>query len=249
VQSLLESKYKKKFSGNFYGGFWGVFETFEEAIQAAPKSKPLGYDDFELANEYKNKLPQTIQSYDYPIIFWLREIFNDNSTVFDFGGNVGIHFFLYEKYIKYPPYLQWTVCDVPAITKTGEELALQMKKELKFTNNFEAANDNDILIASGSLQYVVNFAGELSKLPNKPKHLLINRLPLYSGNQFVTLQNGGRVFYPQFVFNKEEFIDCLVEIGYELVDIWKDRTDRCWIPFPEEKSIPFYTGLYLKLTI
>lgn len=102
VRSLRESKYKRKFDGEGYGYFWGVFETFEEAIKAAPKSKPIGYDDFDLAKDYKEKLPKNIQSYDYPVLFWLREILNENHKVFDFGGNVGIHFFFTRNILNIP---------------------------------------------------------------------------------------------------------------------------------------------------
>jgi hypothetical protein len=31
----------------------------------------------------------------------------------------------------------------------------------------------------------------------RPTHVLLNRLPLYDGPQFVTLQNGGLVYCPQ----------------------------------------------------
>jgi putative methyltransferase (TIGR04325 family) len=81
----------------------------------------------------------------------------------------------------------------------------------------------------------------------KPKHLLVNRLPLYEGEKFVTLQNGGKVFYPSYVFNQSNFIDSFKEIGYELIDIWEDWNDSCIIPFHPEKSLLFYRGLYFKL--
>jgi putative methyltransferase (TIGR04325 family) len=249
-----ELEYERQFAGDEgYGCFRGVYETFEEAILSAPKTKTIGYDNSELAQEYKQEveLETTVQAYDYPVMLWLNSIFSINSldiSIFDFGGNVGIQFYAYEKYIKYPDNLKWIICDFPEILKAGKELSeKRQRSELVFTDKFEEASGKDIFLASGSVQYVENLSSSLSALSKKPKHLLINRLPLYEGAQFVTLQNGGKVFYPSYVFNKTAFIDSLNKLGYERVDIWEDRIDSCIIPFQPEKSCPFYYGLYFKI--
>ncbi|HEY9637600.1 MAG TPA: methyltransferase, TIGR04325 family [Coleofasciculaceae cyanobacterium] len=252
-QHYQELKYERLFAGDCYGCFRGVYETFEEAIRSAPKTKSIGYDNSELAQDYQQdvELETTVQSYDYPVLLWLNSIFTINPinlSIFDFGGNVGIHFYSYEKYIKYPANLRWIVCDVPAIVQAGKELAERRhRSELIFTGKFEEASGKDVFLASGSIQYVENLSLSISSLPEKPKHLLINRLPLYDGFQFVTLQNGGNVFYPSYIFNKTNFLDSLNKIGYEMVDIWEDRVDGCFIPFHPDKSCPFYYGLYFKL--
>lgn len=249
-----ELNYERQFAGDEgYGCFRGVYETFEEAILSAPKTKSIGYDNSELAQEYQQsiELETTVQSYDYPVMLWLNSIFSINSiniSIFDFGGNVGIHFYAYEKYINYPEHLKWIICDLPEILKAGKEIAERRKRlKLLFTDKFEEASGKDIFLASGSIQYVENLSSSLCALPEKPKHLLINRLPLFEGSQFVTLQNGGKVFYPSYVFNKNSFIDSLNKLGYEMVDIWEDRVDSCIIPFHPEKSCPFYYGLYFKI--
>ncbi|MBW4627281.1 MAG: methyltransferase, TIGR04325 family [Brasilonema octagenarum HA4186-MV1] len=253
-----EKQYKHRFARDCYGCFSGVFQTFEEAIESAPQTKSIGYDSAELAQEYQQMLEDNnwensggvIASYDYPIIFWLSSIFHHNQgkTIFDFGGNVGIHFYSYAKYIEYPKNLTWMVCDVPAIVNHGITLAKKRSVEnLEFTVDLKDVKGKEIFISSGAIQYVENLASSLS-LYHKPKHLLLNRLPLYNGNQYVTLQNGGKVFYPQYVFNQIEFIEQFSKIGYELVDIWEDRNDSCIIiPYDPEKSVPFYHGLYFKL--
>lgn len=249
-EPLRRSLYERRFSGECYGWFRGVFESFEEAIQSAPKTKKIGYNNSELAEEYKVELKTKLEPYDYPVLFWLKDLVKENVKIFDFGGNVGIHFYSYEKYISYPPSLGWIVCDVPEIVKAGRKLAEEQgRAELVFTCSFEEANGTDIFIASGSIQYVESLSISLDKLSEKPKHLLLNRLPLYDGEQFVTLQNGGKVFYPQYVFNKKDFISSLQALGYELIDVWEDRADSCFVPFYPEKHVPFYNGLYLKLAL
>lgn len=248
VQKVHRNKYKQRFTGECYGCFYGVYDSFEEAIKAAPNTKKIGYDYTELAKEYRQKLKSNISSYDYPVLFWLKEALAENSTVFDFGGNVGIHFYQYDKYLQYPANLKWIVCELPEIAKVGEELAKERQRtELLFVNDFHRASDTNIFIASGSIQYIESLSDSLMELAKKPKHLLISKLPLYDGERFVTLQNGGQVFYPQYVFNKKEFIEHICGIGYKLIDIWEDRLHSCNIPFQPEKSVRFYSGLYFKL--
>lgn len=94
-RSWQERQYEIQFSGNCYGCFRGVYNSFDEAILSAPKTKPIGYNDLDLALEYKN-LPAKIKlaSFDYPLLVWLIKILDQNSsppTIFDFGGNVGNH--------------------------------------------------------------------------------------------------------------------------------------------------------------
>jgi putative methyltransferase (TIGR04325 family) len=249
---VKEKEYKKIFENDCYGCFWGVFETFEEARQMAPETKTIGYDNLELAQYYKQTLEQQpgVASFDYPVLFWLNLLFGIGCTqIFDFGGNVGTHYYAYSKYLTYPKDLKWVICEVPAIIQIGQEIAkIRTVQELDFTTRFEDADNSNVLVASGSIQYVENLAHTLSGLKKKPEHLLINRLPLYDGEQFVTLQNGGKVFYPQYVFNKAEFIGNLENLGYELVDVWEDRVDMCIIPFHPDHSVPVYSGLYLRLT-
>ena len=252
-----EIDYKQKFATTGYGSFWGVFETFDRASESAPKTKSIGYNDAELAQEYRRMLEQNnwennhliIRSYDYPVLFWLKSIFSEDChNVVDFGGNIGIHYYTYSQYLKYPKNVEWTICEVPEIAKVGRELAATRGAgKLFFTSDFDSFNDRDILIASGSVQYVEDIALKLDLCERKPKHLLINRLPLYDGERFVTLQNGGNVFYPQFIFNKTEFIRSIEKIGYEAIDIWEDRHDSCYIPFHQDRSLSFYTGLYARL--
>ncbi len=251
---LTKSVYKHQFAHKGYGRFMGVFATFAEAIESAPKTKKIGYDNPKLAAEYGQMLEdddwegsgRVIANYDYPVLFWLSQIVKPNSQVFDFGGNVGVHFYAYQKYFAFPQDMRWQVCEVAEIVKIGDAIAHKRGiKNLSFTSEFADICGKDIFLASGSIQYVQNLAQDLLKI-NQPQHLLINRLPLYDGPQFVTLQNGGQVFYPQYVFNKAKFISDLQEIGYKLIDIWEDRHDHCLIPSHPEKSLPFYYGLYLR---
>lgn len=251
--------YDRRFATTGYGGFRGVFNTFEEAIEAAPKTKNIGYDNPELAKEYVEMMEtgnwegsqSLVRPPDYPVMFWLSTLLNVQHVtpnIFDFGGNVGFHYYAYSKYIQYPDPLKWTVCELPAIEEAGRKLAERLSvSNLFFLSDLTAASGCEIFLASGSLQYLKDFSNFLSQLTQKPKHLLINRLPLYDGEQFVTLQNGGKVFYPQYVFNRRHFIEALVNSGYQLIDLWEDHQDSCIIPFHPDRAVRYYHGLYLRL--
>ncbi|WP_310481606.1 methyltransferase, TIGR04325 family [Chamaesiphon sp. VAR_48_metabat_403] len=264
---FTENSYRQKFETDGYGGFWGVFETFEEAIKAAPATKKIGYDCAELAQSYQTMLDRgdwegsksVVRSFDYPILYWMEKILQTNTfdspgekrlrqrlNIFDFGGNLGIHFLAYSKYLDLPNNLSWVVCDLPEIVKVGK--LNNRDSRLNFTTDLELASGSDIFLASGSIQYDRDIAGRIEALERKPQHILINRIGLYAGKQIVTLQNGGKVFYAQYIFNRHKFINSFESIGYKLVDIWEDNVDSCYIPFHPEVNVPCYHGLYFKLT-
>ena len=124
----------------------------------------------------------------------------------------------------------------------------RQRTELSFTTEFEHANGVDICIAAASPQLVEQpFSQLLSRLSAKPKHLLINKVPLYDGPAFVTLQHLGPAVCPYHVFNKREFIDSITSLGYELVDSWPVAQLSCYIPFHPDKSVSSFSGLYFTL--
>ena len=246
VISFIEDIQKNLNFEKNHGSFKGVYKNFDEATKGL-KNKPIGYDNNEVANEYlKNFDSRKISEYEYPLFFWLNQILSktnqSKSVIFDFGGNLGVHYFKFKEYYINKNF-QWLVCEVEALCKVGKDKF--ENDRLKFTTNFEEANNSDIFFSSGAIQYVENFS--LSKLPNKPKHILLSRLPMQDNiKQFVTLQNTSSSFSPQYVFNRKDFISSLENIGYELIDTWRGY-DSCYIPFHKNKSIRYYTGFYFKL--
>lgn len=245
---LLERLYERRFATSARGGFRGVYESFAEANRSAPRTKPLGFDNDLYAAEFTERRCRVF-SFDYPMLFWLRGLLSAAKIVFDYGGHLGTHFYAYRRYLTYAPDLRWVVCDLPAITRAGAELASREGAEaLRFTNDFLDADGCDILLAAGSLQYIEKppLAVLLSGLRRMPRHLLLNKLPLYDGPRFVTLQNGGVAFHPQYVFNRREFIGELEQLGYRVHDAWDVETHPGYIPFHPERSFRCHSGLYLR---
>jgi putative methyltransferase (TIGR04325 family) len=249
IRAVRQRIYARGFAGDWAGAFWGIFPDFNEAIRSAPDLNRVGYDAPAPAHMYRERL-DTVYPNDYPVLFWLREALKESSTVFDYGGHVGIAYYAYRKYLTYPEDLTWIVCDLPVVTAAGEELAREREAaSLVFTNSFERAGQASVLLAAGSLQYVDSpcLAMALSGLDSRPRHLLINRLPLYDGETFVTLQNIGTAFCAYRVFNRIDFINSIISQGYQLVDAWENSDISCSIPFHPGRSVPAYSGLYFQL--
>jgi putative methyltransferase (TIGR04325 family) len=223
----------------------GVYATFEEARARAPKNVPLGYDHEVIAFAYQN---QRFLASDYPAAFWLREALRDGSTVFDLGGSVGTSFYTWQNYFEYPHDVQWVICELPSVVKAGEQLAQEKRESrLRFTLQFEEADGANCLLASGCLHYMeTSLATLLRGLPRPPKHLVLNRLPLHSRFECVTLQNIRWTVSPYRIFHRDRFIGELQDLGYVVVDAWAAHDHSCWIPFYPEYSVESYTGLYLR---
>jgi putative methyltransferase (TIGR04325 family) len=226
--------------------FSGVYESAEAALSMAPAGALIGHDHQEIAIRHTSESERMWPS-DYAVLFWLQSLLQENSSIFDLGGAAGISFYTFKKYLPYLSGCKWIVHDVPAVTAEGENLAKSLKVEgLSFTTEFQRANDVDILLASGSLQFIEpSLPLLLSQLAHKPHHLLINRTPFCSTRDFVTLHNSGPIVCPYHIRNLTSFIGELQAVGYSLVDSWETPDRSCYIPFHPERTISAYRGMYL----
>jgi putative methyltransferase (TIGR04325 family) len=245
VRVARSAYYERQFK-RWPGAFRGVYRSFDEALHSAPRGAKVGYDN-EPASLYEDRHSRLFPS-DYPVLFWLDRILKEARSVFDFGGHVGIAFYAFEKYLQYPEGLKWLVCDVPRVIEAGRELATKRgKSALGFTTEFAEASGFDVLLASGSLQYLdETLADKLRGLTALPKHLLINKTPLYDGETFATLQNTLHSYNPYVVRNHEDFVASLTRLGYSVVDRWESLDVSCRIPLHPEHSLDHYVGLYLR---
>lgn len=230
-----------------FSHFRGVYESFRQAEAAASRTTRIGYNYEDLASQYRAELYLDLDNSEYPVLYHLDRILTDNCTVLDFGGNVGIHYLRYKKYLDLEK-VRWIVCDLPEITKVGQATCAGMSN-IAFVNDVDELDETriDILLASDCLQYIESHDSLLPRLIDKgirPRHILIDQLPLYDGPRFVTLQNGGLVRYPQYVFNREEYLMAVAKFGYELVDSWDCRNFSCIVPFHPDRSVRAYSGLY-----
>lgn len=246
VGRVLERDYARSFAQRPPGRFRGVHASFAEAEAAIPPGSRVGYDHAELAEMYRNRMDKAMQS-DYAVLFWLKGLLDARSFVFDFGGHVGVSYHGWRSYLRYPEGMRWLVYDVPAVVKVGAELARERPSPgLEFTSELAAGRGCTVFMAAGALQYVEEpLPAILQKLGNLPRHLIVNKMPMYDGEAFVTVQSTGRAFHPYRIYNRAAFVAELTALGYRVVDDWTNRETHCEIPFTQGRDIDAYSGYYL----
>lgn len=250
VRNLYAVRFERAFAHDWVGAFRGVYRDFAEARASAPNTKPLGYDHGDAAAMYTDRFDRIVPA-DYPVAFWLdRALRGGAREVFDFGGHVGLLFYGFSKYLNYPEGFRWNVLDVEAVVSAGAEFARLrgVAGTLTFTERFQEASRADVLLASGSLQYIEtpSFAESVAALARKPKFILINKLPLTEKAGFVTLQNIGTAFCPYLVFNARSFIESVEALGYRQRDRWENADLSCRLPLTPERDVDRYSGLFFE---
>ena len=252
VSPIRRWRASRRFAGQ-YAAFNGVFASREAAERSAPRSRPLGSASEVLVGDYATLLEtqlahRGLESYEYPVLFWLSTLIErgDVRVVADFGGNLGTHYHAYARYLEYPRDFAWHIVDVPPIVHAGRELAhARGAGDLHFTTTITDVSECDLLLASGSFQYLDDVVRVVVDA-GLPTHLLVNRLPLGTASTFWTLQNGGAAFYAQRIQSRADFLGDLASVGYDLADEWEDRVDSCHIPLYPEHSVPVYSGFYFR---
>jgi len=227
--------------------FRGVYSSFAEVERAAPSVKPLGYDKANTTTWYLNK-HEKLSSEDYPVLFWLQSAFRDSRSIFAIGGHLGVAYYGFAKILSYPANLDWTICEVPSVAAAGEALARERgRTNLKFVTSSAQTEGADIVLTCGALQYIdtPSLAETVASFALRPRHLIIDRIPVYDGAAFITRQNIGSAYCPYRIFNRQEFVRSLEALGYSLIDSWqKNRAFR--IPRHPERAFDHYTGFYFR---
>jgi putative methyltransferase (TIGR04325 family) len=245
VGHALALEYERAFARMPSNRFRGVYASFAEAEASVPRKAPVGYDHAALAGLYRHRMEKANPS-DYPVLFWLKGLLDERSFVFDFGGHVGVAYHGWRTYLDYRPGLRWLVHDVPAIVKVGAELARDRPSAgLEFTSELADGRGCTVFLAAGSLQYVdESLPALLGRLGALPRHLIVNKMPIYEGETFVTVQSTGRAFHPYRIYNRAGFVAELTALGYRVVDDWCNAEQHCEIPFTRGRDIAAYSGYY-----
>ncbi len=247
IKSYRISKYRRRFiaARGWQGLHFGIYDSFEQARAAVP-AKVTGWlpDDKDwYASQY-----QKIEIIDYPVLFWLQRIIKPGDTLFDFGGHVGVTYRKYASYLDYPDDFYWIVGEQDVVVKLGQEI-LDKKDgpHLSFVTDFNQAASATIFHAAGCIQYVEQpLASLLVKLETLPQHLILTKVPLYQQPTKVTLQNTGYSISPNWLFNRELFIEDICRLGYELIETWPCPGRRNYIRFHAEYNVEQMSGLYFK---
>ncbi|MEO7363223.1 MAG: TIGR04325 family methyltransferase [Gemmatimonadaceae bacterium] len=237
-------------AGRFVGVCRGVYDTYEQAVNAAPESGPLGYDHEGPAAMYRDRIDRVFPS-DYPMMLWLAKAFASGSArVLDLGGHVGISYYAFQPYVDYPAKLTWEVLDVPTVAKAGRELARSRdsRQSLGFVDSFDAAANVDVLFTAGCVQYLEQtLAEKLQTLAKRPEWVLVNLLPLHEERGFWTVQSIGEAFCPYRIERRAAFFEAIWAVGYDIVDSWENPEKSCIIMFDTAHTVRGYVGAAFRL--
>jgi len=222
----------------------GVYKTFSEAEQAIPKGRPEGFNldavpDFFIGRQF------AFNQQDYPVLLWLSEALEPGSKVFDLGGGFGQCYYKYQEYVRFPERLQWLVCDVESFLAPAREFADKRNvQNLHFTTDRNAADGCSIFLTNGALQYIEPDLPEiLGVLSLKPRHVLVNRVPMYEGERYYTVQSSSHSFVTHKTINTSRFVHDMEDLGYTTVDQWS-LPRSMHVYFHPECYVPNFRGFY-----
>lgn len=245
LREVHRTLYDRRFLRNREGNlFRGVFATREAAQAACPPDRRVGYDNDSSSTVYDSHL-ERVDHYDYPVLFWLQRSFEQGlCKVFDLGGHVGIKYYAFRRLLLWPESATWTVGDVPAVVRRGRALARERGEHaLHFADEATAFDGCDVLLASGSLQYLPETLAELlARKASKPPRVLVNTTPIHEQRAFFTVNGIGTAYCPYRVQQRDTFIADLTAQGYTLADSWTNPGKRLDLPFEPGHTLTHYTG-------
>lgn len=225
--------------------FQGVFANRDAAVAAVPSKYTVGYDNDNVVDLNFDWMCK-VAPWDYPVILWLNKLLPDNPRLLDAGGHMGTKYRAFQPYIDLSA-VDWTIYDVPAITRAGETRAREEGlTSLRFISDLEGCDTPDILLASGLLQYLdMPLEALFKQLPQPPKHVILNKVALHDRDTLFTLENFYSGLVPFQIRNESAFRKELEKLGYRIVDEWEipDLTHN--IPTHPEVGSFINKGFYL----
>lgn len=227
--------------------FRGAYGSLEEARAAVRPDALAGYDHDAVAEISEETMSQVLP-WDYPVLYWLRDLISSAPTLIDAGGHLGVKYRAFKRYLAWPESLRWIVYDLPSIVRAGRARAQnEGLGQLEFIDDLGAAPASDILLASGLLQYLDMPLGELlGRLVQPPRHLILNKVALREGPLVVTLENFGLAEVPYQIRPRAAFFAEIDALGYDVVDQWTVPSFAHVIPTHPELGASSSVGLYAR---
>ena len=213
-----------------YGRHWGCFETRAAAVAFLTGRPRAEYDDDEIVQINLEKFKE-VQAFDWPVMFFMERLIKDGAlaTMTDFGGHVGVKYYAYANYLTYPEGFRWQVVDVPAVCREGVGQRPGWASALSFHETIDETAPCDLLLCSGSLQYVeLSLKQIVAQCARAPRTIILNKVALSRSGGFFTLESFGRGRMPYRVFGEDELAEARSSLGYALQARW-DIPDRNFV--------------------
>ncbi len=193
--------------------------SWPEFVQSLNDTTPLGSSkSIESVNStyYDVISHNTRMSYAY--VLGLCAAKNPTITMLDWGGGLG-HYYLLSKALFPGLSIEYHCKDVPVITEYGRQL---FPENHYYIDNSCFNRNYDLILASASLQYSQNWAGDLQTLANSTgNYIFITRLPVVlHSDSFVMVQRpyhyNYNTEYLGWCFNRQVFLEQAKLAGLEL---------------------------------
>ena len=200
----------------------GAYWDRASALAAVPRGQIATYDHVDVAAVNFQVMCQ-VRVWDYPIMFWLEKLHRPGLRLLDAGGHFGTKYIAFRDKLRLDAVV-WTVYDLPQTVRAAR--AAQQRGEVPdgvgFVSDLGNAPQMDLLLASGLLNYLdIPFPDFLARLPNRPEHILLNKVATREGPSVTTLERIGPAHVPYQIRSLTMFEAELAEAGYRIVDRWE----------------------------
>jgi len=198
----------------------GDFPSWE----AARKASPGGYDSPEImarVRESAGKVRDGLaaferdgvcfekREYDFPLLACLLRVASDSGNrlrVIDFGGSLGSTYYQCRPFLGGLSELVWTVVEQPHFVECGQKEFEDGR--LRFRDSIASCEEADVVLISGSLQFLAEPFAVLDQLAAVGAHwLILDRTPVIAGDRnVITVQRvpaaiyGSEASYPSWLF-------------------------------------------------
>lgn len=236
---------RRRIYGDLDHRFQGSFSSHAEATAAVRADRHASYDHDGVA-DVAYEFMASVHAWDYPILFWLARLTPGAGRILDAGGHMGTKYRAFRDHLDLPDDFDWAIYDVPAIVRAGRIRAEQEGlSALSFHDRLEDTPPSPILLCSGLLQYLDIPLSELvERLPQKPRHLLLNKVATRDGPTVVTHEIFPEADIPYAVRNRDEFEASLSAMGYRIRDTWTiSELSYCHRAYGQSVSRGYYAEL------
>ena len=228
----------------------GVFASFEEAAAYCESNHTVPHYELYLDHRQWLQRQMRLRAHDYPVILWLTRLVSSAPSVIDVGGSVGVSYYAFSRLLPNADQYRWQVLELPHVVKTGREIADQRGcRALSFVERWEElVLPADVLLCAGAAQFLpVDLSDRLQSLSpsERPRSVIVNRVPIHPTRTYVTLQNTGASITPCKVYAHEQFVGAFTALGLRLIDEWNCPENDLVIPYHPELSIPGFRGFCL----
>jgi putative methyltransferase (TIGR04325 family) len=222
----------------------GVFSSFDEAEAYCRSKRTIPH--YELYLDHRQWLQRQMapRAHDYPVIYWLTRLVSSTPSVVDVGGSVGVSYYAFSRFLPNADRYRWQVLELPEVVETGREIAEQTAcRSLSFTERWEDLIAADVLLCAGAAQFLpVDLSDHLQSLSERPRNVIVNRVPIHPTHDYVTLHNTGASITPCKVYSRERFVGAFAALGMSLVDEWVCPENELVIPYHPELTVPTFRG-------